>query len=139
MSDLWWASWVLAAFGITTIFFAGKNKWWAWTIGIFTETLWVWYSIVTDQYGFIVASFAYIAVYFKNTIRWKREQIVIEEEKTDNYEEFLETRIEKLESKACDRRHEIDVLRACISNLVINHGLDEPKVNGVPVSKWTAS
>jgi len=73
MADLWWASWVLAAFGITTIFFAGRNKWWAWTIGIFTETLWVWYSIVTDQYGFIVASFAYIAVYFKNTIRWKKQ------------------------------------------------------------------
>jgi hypothetical protein len=73
MDNLWWASWVLAAFGITTIFFAGRNKWWAWTIGIFTETLWVWYSIVTDQYGFIVASFAYIAVYFKNTIRWKKQ------------------------------------------------------------------
>jgi hypothetical protein len=72
MDNLWWASWVLAAFGISTVFFAGRNKWWSWTIGIFTETLWVWYSIVTDQYGFIVASFAYIAVYFKNTIRWKR-------------------------------------------------------------------
>jgi hypothetical protein len=72
MTDLWWASWVLAAFGIATVFFAGKNKWWAWTIGIFTETLWVGYSIATEQYGFIVASFAYIAVYFKNTIRWKK-------------------------------------------------------------------
>ena len=73
MADLWWASWVLAAFGIATVFFAGRNKWWSWTIGIFTETLWVAYSIVTEQYGFIVASFAYIAVYFKNTIRWKRK------------------------------------------------------------------
>lgn len=73
MNDLWWASWVLAAFGIATMFFAGQRKWWAWTIGIFTETLWIFYSIVTDQYGFIVASFAYIAVYFKNTLRWKRK------------------------------------------------------------------
>jgi uncharacterized membrane protein len=73
MNDLWWASWVLAAFGVATIFFAGRNKWWAWTIGIFTETLWVGYSLVTEQYGFIVASFAYIAVYFKNTVRWKRK------------------------------------------------------------------
>ena len=71
--DLWWASWVLAAFGVATIFFAGRNKWWSWCIGIFTETLWVAYSLVTEQYGFIVASFAYIAVYFKNTLRWKRK------------------------------------------------------------------
>ena len=26
MADLWWASWVLAAFGIATVFFAGRNK-----------------------------------------------------------------------------------------------------------------
>jgi hypothetical protein len=75
MADLWWASWVLAAFGIATVFFAGRNKWWAWTIGIFTETLWVAYSIVTDQYGFIVASFAYIAVYFRNTKAWRNNAI----------------------------------------------------------------
>ena len=56
----------------------------------------------------------------------------------NDYKEFLETRIEKLESKACDRRHEIAVLRACINNLVINNGLEEPKVNGVLVSKWTS-
>jgi len=72
VNDLWWASWVLAVFGIATIFFAGRNKWWAWTIGIFTETLWVGYSVVTEQYGFIFASFAYIAVYFRNTKAWRK-------------------------------------------------------------------
>ena len=74
MGDLWWASWVLAAFGVATMFFAGKRKWWAWTIGILTETMWIGYSILTEQYGFIVAALAYMIVYFKNTISWKREQ-----------------------------------------------------------------
>jgi len=64
---------------------------------------------------------------------------MIEEEKTDNYEEFLEKRIETLESKACDRRYEITVLRACIDHLVKKHSIEEPKVDDVPVSKWTAS
>lgn len=73
MGDLWWASWVLAGFGVATMFFAGKRKWWAWTIGILTETMWIGYSIVTEQYGFIVAALAYMIVYFKNTISWKRE------------------------------------------------------------------
>ena len=73
MGDLWWASWVLAAFGIATMFFAGQRKWWAWTIGILTETMWIGYSIVTEQYGFIVAALAYMIVYFKNTVQWKRQ------------------------------------------------------------------
>lgn len=70
MESLW--SWILAAMGITTIFFAGKKKWWAWPIGIVTETLWIYYSIVTKQYGFIVASLMYIAIYFKNTKSWRK-------------------------------------------------------------------
>lgn len=65
----------MAVFGIATIFYAGRNKWWAWTIGIFTETLWIIYSVVTEQYGFIVASFAYIAVYLKNTRAWRNNDL----------------------------------------------------------------
>ena len=72
METGWW-SWLLAAMGITTIFFAGKKKWWAWIIGIVTETLWVYYSIVTKQYGFIIASLVYIAIYFKNTRAWRSD------------------------------------------------------------------
>lgn len=75
IEDLWWASWVLAAFGIATMFFAGQRKWWAWCIGILTETMWIGYSIVTEQYGFIVAAIAYMIVYFKNTIQWKRSVV----------------------------------------------------------------
>lgn len=78
MEFTWWASWVLALFGVATVFFAGRNKWWAWGIGIVTEILWIWYSVVTEQHGFIFASLAYIAVYIKNTKRW-RASLKIEE------------------------------------------------------------
>lgn len=67
-------SWVLAALGITTMFFAGRKKWWAWPIGIITEILWVYYSYHTNQHGFIFASIVYILVYFKNTRHWYKEQ-----------------------------------------------------------------
>lgn len=69
---MYW-SWLLAALGIATMFFAGRKKWWAWPIGILTETLWVVYSIITEQYGFIVASMAYIVIYLKNTNSWYKE------------------------------------------------------------------
>lgn len=75
MSELQW-SWILAALGVTTMFFVGRNKWWAWSIGIFTELLWIIYSIITEQYGFIVASLAYIIVYFRNTISWRKFEAV---------------------------------------------------------------
>jgi hypothetical protein len=73
---MWW-SWVLAAIGIATMFFAGRNKWWAWLIGIVAETLWIIYSVITDQYGFIVASIAYIVIYVKNTHSWKNKSDTI--------------------------------------------------------------
>lgn len=69
---MWW-SWALAALGIATMFFAGRHKWWAWPIGITTEILWIVYSVITDQYGFIVASIAYIVIYIKNTHSWKNK------------------------------------------------------------------
>jgi nicotinamide riboside transporter PnuC len=55
------------------MFFAGRHKWWAWPIGIVAETLWIVYSVTTHQYGFIVASVAYILIYVKNTHAWKRK------------------------------------------------------------------
>ena len=73
--DLMAWSWVLAALGVTTVIIAGRKKWWAWPIGILTEALWVYYSIISEQYGFIVASFAYIIVYFRNTKIWYKDSL----------------------------------------------------------------
>ena len=32
--------------------------------------------------------------------------------------------------------HEIQVLRAVIKHMIDKHGVEEPKVNGIPVSEW---
>jgi len=67
-------SWVLATLGVATVFFAGRRKWWAWPIGILAEILWVYYSIISEQYGFIVAAVAYFIVYYRNTRKWYKEK-----------------------------------------------------------------
>jgi nicotinamide riboside transporter PnuC len=69
--ELW--SWVLAAIGVTGIFFVGKKVIWAWLILLVNECIWIAYALTTDQYGFIVMATAYAAVYIKSYIAWRKE------------------------------------------------------------------
>jgi nicotinamide riboside transporter PnuC len=71
MMELW--SWILAAIGVTGIFFVGKKVIWAWLILLINECIWIAYALATDQYGFIVMATAYAAVYIKSYLAWKKE------------------------------------------------------------------
>lgn len=66
-------SWVLTTIGLTGFVLAGKKKWYAWYINIANQILWFTYAVVTDQYGFIVASLAYTVVFTQNAIKWTNE------------------------------------------------------------------
>ena len=72
MSSQWW-SWALTVVGLTCFWLAGRKVWWAWFVGIAGQSLWLAYSIVTGQLGFLVGVGAYTAVYVRNQIRWTRE------------------------------------------------------------------
>ena len=67
-------SWILAAIGITGIFFVGKKTVWGWLILLVNEFIWIAYAISTKQYGFIISALAYAAVYVRSYIHWKREE-----------------------------------------------------------------
>ena len=54
---MWW-SWVLAAIGVTGIFFVGRKAIWGWLLLLFNECLWIVYALTTKQYGFIFAAVA---------------------------------------------------------------------------------
>jgi nicotinamide riboside transporter PnuC len=69
--ELW--SWVLAAIGVTGIFFVGKKTIWGWLILLVNECIWIAYAISTEQYGFIVMATAYAIVYIKSYLSWKKE------------------------------------------------------------------
>lgn len=69
--ELW--SWVLAALGVTGIYFVGKKTIWGWLILCVNECLWIIYAVVTQQYGFIFAALAYATVYIRSYLHWRRD------------------------------------------------------------------
>lgn len=54
--------------------FIGAKRWQAFVWLIFVESLWIVFSLQTGQYGFIVGSVAYGAVYARNAVKWRRSQ-----------------------------------------------------------------
>ncbi len=72
MADLW--SWVLTTMGVTCFYLAGRKVWWAWYVGLATQVVWLTYSIVTEQWGFLAGCAFYSWVYVTNAVRWTRER-----------------------------------------------------------------
>jgi hypothetical protein len=70
-NQLW--SWFLSAVGIVGFFLAGKKVWWAWYVNIANQFVWTAYAIVTEQWGFVVASVFYFAVFSRNAYLWTKE------------------------------------------------------------------
>ena len=68
---LW--SWLLTGIGVTGFFLAGRKVWWAWHVNIANQLLWLTYSLVTQQWGFLVGVAVYTWVFWGNAVRWTRE------------------------------------------------------------------
>ena len=66
-------SYVLAAIGVTGIFFVGRKTIWGWLVLLLNECLWIVYAVTTKQYGFIFAAIAYGIVYIKSYLLWRLE------------------------------------------------------------------
>ena len=66
-------SYILAAIGVTGIFFVGRKTIWGWLVLLLNECLWIIYAVTTKQYGFIFAAIAYGVVYIKSYLLWRRE------------------------------------------------------------------
>lgn len=72
MTDQMW-SWALTGAGLTCFWLAGRHVWWAWFVGLAAQALWLGYSLVTQQWGFLAGVVAYSIVYSKNAARWTAE------------------------------------------------------------------
>ena len=66
-------SYVLAAVGVTGIFFVGRKTIWGWLVLLTNECIWIAYALATKQYGFILMATAYSAVYIKSYLAWREE------------------------------------------------------------------
>ena len=68
-----WQSWALSIVGVIGIYLTGRKNWRGYAVGIMTECAWVWYAIVTKQWGFIFGSTIYVSVYLFNINKWLAE------------------------------------------------------------------
>lgn len=66
-------SWLLTLIGVTGFYFAGKKKWWCWYINIANQALWVAYSLITEQWGFLLGCAIYSWVFGRNALEWTRD------------------------------------------------------------------
>lgn len=69
-----YGSWCLAPFGLLGMYVVGLKKRWGWVLGMTTQSLWAFYAVGTGQYGFLIGTVSYFAVYLKNWIGWRRPE-----------------------------------------------------------------
>lgn len=64
IDPLW--SYALSAVGLTVQYLAMKAPRWAWIVGFISQFPWLWYAVVSNQWGFFISSTLYAAVYAYN-------------------------------------------------------------------------
>lgn len=64
---------ILSLAGVAGFILAGKKIWWAWYINIAAQFIWLAYALVTKQYGFLIGTVIYFAVFIKNAYDWTKE------------------------------------------------------------------
>jgi len=67
MSQLW--SWAISVLGLSAFWIAGGGKRWGWLVGIGQEVVFVIYSILFRQWGFLASAFIFMFVFGRNYIR----------------------------------------------------------------------
>ena len=67
---------VLGAVGLWATWILGTKSRRGWTISIVVEVGWVAYSVLIKQWAVAGTSFAWVALYARNWLSWKREDEV---------------------------------------------------------------
>ena len=74
--ELW--SWVLEGIGLIGAYFVGRKLWQGWIVMILASVLWIVFGLRTRQYGFSVASMAFLVVYSRNLRAWRANPLPVE-------------------------------------------------------------
>lgn len=70
---MWW-SYILTVVGITGFVLVGRRFWWAWYVNLGCQVLWFSYGFATHQFGFLLSSFFYAAVFGQNAWQWTKNR-----------------------------------------------------------------
>jgi hypothetical protein len=84
MNEYW--SYILGIVGVIGFLLAGQKIWWSWYINLGNQALWLAYSIITEQWGFLLATAVYTAVFARNAYTWTKEHR-LEQRAAKNVEE----------------------------------------------------
>lgn len=71
----WWWSWLLPTVGVAGLYLTtreGNTRWAGYGVGLLVQFLWVAYSLVTTQYGFLLSAAAYGFVNCVGLWKWWR-------------------------------------------------------------------
>lgn len=64
-------SFVLEALGLSGAYFVARKVWWSWLVLAANSVLWVIYGWTTGQWGFVLSSTAFFAIYLRNAWKWR--------------------------------------------------------------------
>lgn len=65
-------SFILSAVGICGFLLAGQKIWWAWYVNLANQLVWLAYSLITQQWGFLLATAFYMGVFSVNAYKWTK-------------------------------------------------------------------
>jgi membrane protein implicated in regulation of membrane protease activity len=64
-------SFVLEGLGLCGAYFVAQKVWWSWLVLATNSVLWVIYGWTTGQWGFVLSSTAFCAIYLRNAQKWR--------------------------------------------------------------------
>ena len=71
-SEIW--SWMLTLCLLTVLYLTGKHLRVGWLVGIGSQVLWVTYSVITRQWGFLAGAVIIGVMYVRNWILWGKDE-----------------------------------------------------------------
>lgn len=69
----WW-SYLLAGLALFVTWHVGRKRAWAWLVATVAQLLWIVYAVMTEQYGFLASSVAFLLINLRNYVKWRREE-----------------------------------------------------------------
>jgi len=71
----WWWSWLLTIPQLFAYWQIGNLQRWAWLVAFAVDVLWVVYSLLTAQYGFLTSAVLFGLLALRNWRRWGVERV----------------------------------------------------------------
>lgn len=66
--------WILGSAALVLQFFMIKKYWWAPIAGFCYQFFWVYYIMVTREYGFVMPTIGFAFLYMYGMIKWYKEK-----------------------------------------------------------------